>query len=161
TSPTLQITEPGDYSVNVIAANGCPLKATTTITALPAPVVTVTATPEIIDEGQTVQLEATGLTSYAWTPSSTLSDATIYNPVGIPLTTTTFVVKGRDFNNCRGEASVEVRVRGEAIVRKLGPKNFFSPNGDASNPYSRVDKIDEYPQCEVTVYDDKGVKVYS
>lgn len=161
TSPTLKITEPGDYSVNVIAANGCPLKAGTTITALPAPVVTATATPDIIDEGQSVQLEATGLTSYSWTPTATLSDATIYNPVGIPLTTTTFIVKGRDFNNCRGEASVEVRVRGEAIVKKLGPKNFFSPNGDASNPYWTVDKIDEYPQCEVTVYDDKGVKVYS
>ena len=160
TTPTVEIGEPGDYSVTVIAANGCELKATQTITALPAPQVAITATPEIIDEGQSIQLEASGLATYTWTPSETLSDNSLSNPVGIPLTSITYTVTGKDLNNCVGAASVDVKVRGEAIVKKLRPENFFSPNEDTFNPYWKVEKIDEYPQCAVTIYDDKGVKVF-
>lgn len=159
-TPTVEIDEPGDYSVTVVAPNGCELKATQSITGLPAPQITITATPEIIDEGQSTQLEATGLENYSWTPSETLSDASLPDPVGIPLTSITYTVTGKDINNCRGTAVVDVKVRGEAIVRKLKPGNFFSPNEDLFSPYWKVEKIDEYPQCAVTIYDDKGVKVF-
>ena len=88
-------------------------------------------------------------------------ESTIENPVAMPLTSTAYTVTGKDINNCHGMASVEVRVKGEAIVKKLKPSNFFSPDqGDAVNPYWIVEKIDEYPQCAVTIYDDKGVKVF-
>jgi gliding motility-associated-like protein len=100
------------------------------------------------------------LETYSWTPSETLSDPNLSNPVALPLMSGTYTVKGLDSNNCKGEASVNVKVRGEATVKKLNPKNFFSPNGDESSPYWHVDKIDEYPQCEVMIYDDKGVKVF-
>lgn len=160
TTPTIEIDEAGDYSVTVTASNGCELKATQSITALPAPEVAITATPEIIDEGQSTQLEATGLANYSWTPTETLSDASLSNPVGIPLTSITYTVTGKDINNCMGTASIDIKVRGEAIVKKLKPGNFFSPNGDAVSPYWLVEKIDEYPQCAVTIYDDKGVKVF-
>lgn len=160
TTSTAAIEEPGEYSVTVKASNGCELKASTTITPLPAPEIIVSANPEIVDEGQTVQLEASGLETYSWTPTETLSDPNLANPVALPITSSTYTVKGRDMNNCKAEASVDVKVRGEAIVKKLSPKNFFSPNGDESSPYWLVEKIDEYPQCEVTIYDDKGVKVF-
>ncbi len=160
TTPTVEIDEAGDYEVTVVAANGCELKATQSITALPAPEVAITATPEIIDEGQSTQLEASGLANYTWTPSETLSDGSLPNPVGIPLTSITYTVTGKDVNNCMGTASIDIKVRGEAIVKKLKPENFFSPNEDAYSPYWKVEKIDEYPQCAVTIYDDKGVKVF-
>lgn len=159
-TPTVEIDEPGEYSVTVIAANGCELKATQSITGLPGPQVAITASPEIIDEGQSTQLEATGMATYSWTPSETLSDASLPNPVGIPLTSITYTVTGKDINNCMGTASIDVKVRGEAIVKKLKPGNFFSPNEDTFSPYWKVEKIDEYPQCAVTIYDDKGVKVF-
>ena len=95
-----------------------------------------------------------------WTPVGTLSNATIANPVAMPLTSTAYTVTGKGANNCHGTATIEIKVRGEAVVKKLKPENFFSPNDDAFNPYWKVEKIDEYPQCEVTVYDDKGVKVF-
>jgi gliding motility-associated-like protein len=160
TTPTLEIQEPGEYSVIVKAANGCELKASQTITSLPAPQVNVTATPDIIAEGQSTQLEASGLASYSWTPSETLSNASIPNPVAMPVSSLTYTVTGTDNNNCRGSASIDVKVQGEAIVKKLKPENFFSPNQDEFSPYWKVDKIDEYPQCAVTIYDDKGVKVF-
>lgn len=160
TTPTVEIGEPGDYSVTVIAANGCELKATQSITALPAPQIAITASPDILDEGQSTQLEVTGLAAHSWTPAETLSDPSIHNPVGIPLTSITYTVTGKDINNCAGTASIDVKVRGEAIVKKLKPENFFSPNEDTFSPYWKVEKIDEFPQCAVTIYDDKGVKVF-
>lgn len=160
TTPTLTIQEPGDYTVTVISSNGCELKASKTITRLPSPEISASATPEIVEEGQSVQLLASGLENYNWSPAETLSDPTIPNPVAIPFTSTTYSVSGKDVNNCKGKATVDVKVKGEAVVKKLDPENFFSPNGDATSPYWKVGKIDEYPQCEVTVYDDKGVKVF-
>ena len=98
---------------------------------------------------------------YAWTPAETLTDASLSNPVAVPLMSITYTVTGKDNNNCKGTASVDVKVRGEAIVKKLKPENFFSPNEDLYSPYWKVEKIDEYPQCEVAVYDDKGVRVFT
>jgi gliding motility-associated-like protein len=161
TTSTLQIKEAGDYSVTVKATNGCELKASKTITALPGPEITIQANPEVIDEGQSVQLEASGLETYSWTPAEALTDATLPNPVAVPLMSITYTVSGKDNNNCKGTASVDVKVRGEAIVKKLKPENFFSPNEDLYSPYWKVEKIDEYPQCEVAVYDDKGVRVFT
>jgi len=137
------------------------LKASKTITALPGPELTIQAKPEVIDEGQSVQLEASGLETYSWTPAETLTDASLPNPVAVPLMSITYTVTGKDNNNCKGTASVDVKVRGEAIVKKLKPENFFSPNEDLYSPYWKVEKIDEYPQCEVAVYDDKGVRVFT
>jgi len=77
---TTTIDEAGEYSVTVLAPNGCELKAVRNITALPAAEVTIIATPEIIDEGQSVQLEATGIETFAWTPAETLSDANNIQP---------------------------------------------------------------------------------
>jgi gliding motility-associated-like protein len=161
TGSSISVTEPGDYSVIVKATNGCELKTSKSITPLPLPQVTATASPEVIDEGQSVQLEALGLETYSWSPLETLSDATLPNPVAIPLSSTTYTVTGKDINNCKGSASVEVKVRGEAIVKKLGPENFFSPdNGDITNNFWKIEKIEQYPQCAITIYDDKGVKVF-
>jgi gliding motility-associated-like protein len=78
----------------------------------------------------------------------------------MPLTSTTYTVTGAGANGCKSSASVDVKVRGDAIVNKLVPANLFSPNGDATGQYWTVEKIDEYPQCGVSIYDDKGVKVY-
>src|SRR5579872_3434179 len=53
----------------------------------------VNAGPDVsICTGGSVQLNASGGFNYAWTPSSTLSDTTIYNPVASPSVTTTYYV---------------------------------------------------------------------
>jgi gliding motility-associated-like protein len=161
TGPTITVQDAGDYSVDVVSSNGCKLKAVKTVGGLPAPSVIAAATPEEIDEGASAQLTAEGLLDYSWTPTETLSDATIANPVATPLSSTTYTVTGKGENGCSGSGTVQLKVKGEAIVKKLLPGNFFSPNGDAVGAYWMVGKIDEYPQCEVTIYDDKGVKVYN
>jgi len=160
TTPTITVNEAGEYSVDVTATNGCELKALKEITALPAPVITVSATPELINEGESAQLSASGLLTYSWQPAESLSTPDQAEPVATPLVSTTYTVSGSDGNGCEGIATIEVKVKGESIVSKLKPSNFFSPNGDAVGQYWTVEKIDEYQQCGVIIYDDKGVKVY-
>lgn len=159
-SPTITVATPGEYSVEVTATNGCELKAVQEVAGLPAPVVTATSTPELINEGESVQLSASGLLTYNWTPAESVSAPDQAETTATPLTSTTYTVSGKDGNECEGTTTIEVKVKGESIVSKLKPSNFISPNGDATGQYWIVEKIDEYPQCTVTIYDDKGVKVY-
>ena len=42
--------------------------------------------------GQQVQLNATGGTTYSWTPANTLSNSTAANPIATPTNTTTYIV---------------------------------------------------------------------
>jgi gliding motility-associated-like protein len=159
-TPTLVVTQPGDYSVKIIAPNGCELKPTKTVGSFPSPVVTAAANPTEIEEGNTVQLTADGLLNYVWTPIETLNDPNIAAPIATPLVNTTYTVSGTDANGCSGSATVEVKVKGEAVISKLEPSNFFSPNADAFNNNWTVGGIKDYPQCGVVIYDDKGVKVF-
>jgi len=160
TTPTITVNASGEYSVNVVAANGCNLKAIQEITSLQAPVVTATATPEIIDEGASTQLAAAGLLDFTWSPAETLGEINQAETSATPTSSTTYTVTGKDGNGCTGTASIEVKVRGEAIVNKLVPGIFFSPNGDATGQFWTIGNIDDYPQCGVTIFDDKGVKVF-
>jgi gliding motility-associated-like protein len=154
------VTDPGLYSVNVLAANGCDLKAEQDIVGLPAPALEASANPEIILEGESAQLMASGLLDYTWAPGESLSNTDQPDPIATPLATTSYTVTGSGANGCEASTTVIVQVKGESIVSKLTPSNFFSPNGDAVGQYWTIEQIDLYPQCEVTIYDDKGVKVY-
>lgn len=159
-TPSIRVALPGFYSVDV--SNGtCIITATVNIDSLAGPEVNATADPAEINEGASSQLTATGLSVYQWTPAETLSDAAAANPIATPSGTTVYTVTGTDAHGCAGTDSVEVAVKGDLIVNKLGPSKFISPdNGDAINNFWLVERILDYPQCAVTIYDDKGVKVY-
>ncbi len=156
---TFEATETDTIKVEVKASNGCTLNDEQIISVFEAPDLNLSATPELINEGESSQLSASGLNSYTWSPSENLSDASSANPVANPPITTVYTVTGSD-GNCTYEGTVTVNVVGEAIVGKLGPSIFFSPNGDTENPLWIVTEIEQFPQCRVTVYDDKGVKVF-
>jgi gliding motility-associated-like protein len=159
---SITVGEGGVYSVTAKASNGCVLTAESEeVIKLPAPGVIVTGDPQQINEGGSSQLTASGLEDYTWEPDETLSAANIENPVAQPLLTTTYTVTGKDANGCTGSASIQIVVIGEAVVSKLEPKNFFSPNNSGHNDVWTIDKILDFPQCEVTIYDDKGVKVFA
>lgn len=159
-TPTIYVKDAGNFSVDV-AAGSCLVSAAVTVTSLPGPVVTASADPTQVIEGGSAQLTATGLVNFLWTPADVLNDPAIASPVATPLGTTVFTVVGTDANGCTGTATVEVSVKGDFIVNKLGPSKFISPdNGDAINNFWQVENILNYPQCSVTIYDDKGIMVY-
>lgn len=160
-TPSITVTEPGVYSVQVTTATGCKVDASQAVTVFESPLVSIQSTPTEIAEGQSAQFEATGLNTYLWEPAQTLSSATIPNPVASPLVATTYTVTGVDVNGCPGEAVFELRVRAGSIYEKIKPSPFFSPeNGDDFGKEWIIEKILDYPECQVTVYDEKGVKVH-
>jgi gliding motility-associated-like protein len=155
---SIEVEEGGLYSVEV-TTNECTLNDEQVVVAI-EPEINISATPPQINEGQTSQLLAEGLQNYAWSPSEALSDPSINNPVASPLVTTSYTVTGQDENGCSGSAIIVLEVKGEPIVNKLKPFNFFSPNGDGPNEVWTVDKIQDYPQCNIAIYDQKGIKVF-
>jgi gliding motility-associated-like protein len=161
TTSSITVNQEGTYSVEVTTSAGCTISASRAIAKFDDPDVVIEANPSQIREGQTSQLTATGLSSYLWEPAGSLSEATISNPVASPPTTTIYTVSGSDINGCEGEATFELVVIAGSIYGKLTPSKFFSPdNGDEVGKIWMVERIEDFPQCQVTIYDDKGVKVH-
>jgi hypothetical protein len=65
-------------------------------------VATINAGPDvsICTAGGSAQLQATGASTYSWSPAAGLSDVNISNPVASPTVTTTYMVTGTVSNGC-------------------------------------------------------------
>ena len=94
------------------------------------PIPYVDAGPDLyMTLGDAVQLSATGTFSYSWSPSSTLNNSNIYNPLAFPLETTDFMVTGTSVDSCVNRDIVRVHV----VDAQVEIPNAFSPNGDGVN----------------------------
>ncbi len=94
----------------VYAANGaCLDTAQVTVTVSPAPNMTVGGDVTIC-AGDTVQISAAGVTNYSWSPTDSISDPTIADPLVWPSQTTTYIVTGSDGIGCNAVDSVVVTV---------------------------------------------------
>ena len=104
-SPQTDIT----YALTVTDANGCTDTDEVNIIVNQAPPVAAGA-DQVICEGETVQLEASGALSYEWAPNPSLSSLTIPNPMASPTNSTEFAVTGTDANGCSASDIVVVSV---------------------------------------------------
>ena len=82
----------GTYTV-LVTRNGCTSTATANVQILDPIIITTSITTATICEGKSVQLEASGGTSYLWQPATGLSDPQIPNPIASPTETTIYTVK--------------------------------------------------------------------
>jgi gliding motility-associated-like protein len=113
------------------------------------------AGPDVtIATGGSAQLNATGGSTYSWSPTSGLSGNTIPDPVAEPNESTLYTVT-TVLNGCTYEDQVNVWVK-----RLITPFNTFTPNGDGINDTWEIPGIYTYPQAEVSVYDRWGQRVY-
>ena len=103
-SPTTSTT----YTVTVTNDNGCSANDSVTVTVQPVPDADA-GQDAAICYGQTVQLNASGGDSYSWSPSGTLSNPTIPDPVASPSVTTTYYVTISN-GQCQDIDSVTVTV---------------------------------------------------
>jgi gliding motility-associated-like protein len=159
TSPEITITQPGTYTVT-LTSDQCTLTASQVVTQFATPQVEATATPPTINVGEMVTLSATGLSTYRWKPNEGVTDSLTATATVFPLLSTEFSVSGIDTNGCFGSDTLEVTVIPEDnILSLLSPKNYFSPNGDAVNDQWVVNGINAF-QCTVTIYNERGLKVY-
>ena len=115
----LQTTE---YYVTGTNANNCSGKDTVVVTVNPLPVITINADTSICPNSS-IQLSASGGADYSWTPSGSLNDASLPNPVATPITPTKYKVIVTSAAGCINSDSVQVNIRPS--------NNFFVDPADA------------------------------
>jgi gliding motility-associated-like protein len=91
------------------SSTGCSATDSVTVTVTPA-VIADAGSNTSICTGNNTTLGASGGTVYAWTPTTSISDSTIFNPVASPTTTTTYTVIVTDASGCVSSDSVTVTV---------------------------------------------------
>jgi gliding motility-associated-like protein len=102
------------------------------------------------------QLNATGGTSYQWSPAAGLNYTDIPNPIASPDITTLYTVTVTNDFGCTMSMEVEIVVDCD----KLFVPNGFSPNNDGINDGYVVDGILNYPNNRFWVYNRRGNLVY-
>lgn len=90
----------------------------------------------------------------AWSPPTGLSDPNSFEPIATPEQTTTYTLTVTD-GVC--ESTDEVIVK---VIQDVSPNNVITPNDDGYNDVWKIDGIERFPNCLITVYDRWGQKVY-
>jgi gliding motility-associated-like protein len=126
----------GAYTVNVIDANGCSATENYTVGVTGGLTLTVNPLSQIILAGESVQITASGATTYTWTPTTGLSCTNCSNPIASPTVTTTYTVTGTDASGCIGTANVTIVV--EQLCGEIFIPTIFSPNDDGLNDFECV-----------------------
>ena len=87
------------YTVTVTDANGCSATSSKVVTVNPLPVANA-GNDAAICLNLSTTLNASGGTSYVWSPATGLNNVNIYNPTANPTATTTYTVTVSDNNTC-------------------------------------------------------------
>lgn len=115
-NPVATLTPPAAVTYTVTVGNQFQCTASESVSIGFYPVTQVNAgidTSICLNPGSyrdSVQLTATGVNSYQWTPGNTLTNGNIANPVSRPSVNTTYTVTGTDVNGCRSVDSIVVFV---------------------------------------------------
>ncbi len=107
--PIATITGQITYTLTATDAVGCSGQDEITISLLANS--GADAGPDVqICPGDSVQLEASGGTSYAWTPGTFIDNANVFNPNVFPPSTTDYIVEVTNSDGCIGFDTVNVAV---------------------------------------------------
>lgn len=159
-SPRVSPPETTDYEVTV-TENTCGGSATlqTRVTVSPLPSISASSSNDIDCSYDRSRLDATGARTYAWTPSATLSNAGIHNPVATPTATTTYIVAGTDRAGCTGYDTLTVKVDNSNKGGYLIP-GAFTPNNDGLNDCYGVKYWGIVENIEFSIFDRWGVRIF-
>jgi len=157
--PNASAANTGVYTLTLVSTvNGCSSAPANILVGLGTglPVI-VTPDDPIIQLGQTVQLNASGGTTYSWSPSVGLSCDDCSDPIASPTLTTTYEVTAEDAQGCSGIAYVIVFVEGPCS--EVFVPTIFSPNGDENNDFHCV-----FGSCitdfEISIFNRWGQQVF-
>lgn len=114
---------------------------------------------QTIVDGESVNLNGTtNSVNYTvdWVPGTSLSNSTVINPVASPTATTTYYMTITDtVNGCSDTDSVTITVDPQLKI-----PDTFTPNGDGINDTWEIVTADQYPNCEIIVYNRWGAVVF-
>ena len=115
-TPSITVNTPGTYSVTVSLPNGCSSSATIEVTAASLPTPSISGN-NVICEGQSTTLTATGGNSYSWNTGSTNSSISI-NQSGV------YTVTATNTEGCSASTSTTVTVNPLPNVSISGNNSF-------------------------------------
>ncbi len=110
-NPVAQPTTTTTYAVVVTDANQCVNTDSVVVTVNPLPALDAGADTSFCLNGS-VQLGATGVGQFTWSPATGLSATNVADPVASPASTTTYTVTLQDANNCVSTDALTVTVNG-------------------------------------------------
>ncbi|MCW3083283.1 MAG: hypothetical protein JWP12_649 [Bacteroidetes bacterium] len=151
-APPIGIT---DYYVMVDNGTGCTDNDTITVISNALP--TASAGPDVsiviaqsTPIGGSPTTTASGATAM-WTPLPGLDNATAFNPIATPVTTTLYTVTITSAQGCIASDSVLV-----TVLPTIKIPDGISPNNDGDNDEWLIDGIEMFPNCTVEVYNRWG-----
>ncbi|GAB4497041.1 MAG: hypothetical protein OHK0019_29900 [Saprospiraceae bacterium] len=136
--------------------SGCKLRDTMTITVLPPLNGAVAFADTLIEEGESIQLLASGGATYTWSPAEGLSCTDCPNPTASPVDSTVYTVLIKQNGFCNDTLTVTVRVMPPDCSVRV--PNAFTPNGDSVNDTFRP--LADYDRMELNIYSRWGKLMY-
>ncbi|HWK04253.1 MAG TPA: gliding motility-associated C-terminal domain-containing protein [Puia sp.] len=109
--------------------------------------------------GSSVQLEASGATTYQWSPATNLSSSAVSNPQALFVQEVAYTVIGTDDNGCKAMAQVDLQVSDNCDAYSL--PSAFTPNGDGHNDLFRVHIYNVPKSFNMQVFNRYGERVFS
>ncbi len=111
-------------------------------------------------KGESIELQAKGENgesiSCTWEQNNSLDRLDISNPTAKPTVSTSYVVKRVDpLSGCKNTDTVTV-----FVIDKFPVPNAFSPNQDGRNDTWEIPNIENYPECEIKVFNSWGNQVF-
>jgi gliding motility-associated-like protein len=131
--------------IRVVLANACDtLSSIITVTVVPAPVIGITNDTSLC-YGQSLQLLATGGSTYSWTPNTYINSTTSASPTVAPLTSITYYVTVTNAFGCSSSDSVRITSNGLPTVSGIsyladcgkdnGKVQVTTIGGNGTGPY--------------------------
>ncbi len=105
-TPTLNVT----YTVVGTSVVGCTDQTTVTVDVLPLPVINILPANPSICIGSSVNLAASGASTYLWSPTAGLNNSTGATVTASPNLTSSYSITGTAANGCSSSSSVTVTV---------------------------------------------------
>lgn len=111
-----------------------------------------------INIGESTELSGMAEYDYIWSPSSTINDTSIANPIAMPLSTTYYTLTSISPENCIGKDSVKVTVENNFDIFM---PSAFSPNGDGLHDDIGFRSLGIETLEEFSIFNRWGQKVFS
>ena len=141
---TVSFSSPGTYTISLAACQGTNCStASTSITVNALPTILTSTSKTLICKGESVNLTASGATSYTWNTSATTTIIVVS-----PTVTTTYTVSGTGLNGCTNSTTITQNVSQCTSIQDL-PNDSFSviiypnPASDLLNIDLRNSNIDK------------------
>ena len=123
----------GSYTVSLTATNSIGNSShTQVITVNPAPSVGSSAITSTFCAGANTTLNATGATTYSWSPSTGLSATTGASVTATPVSNQTYTVTGTNSSGCTNTSTVALTVHPKPIITCNPSTPNYCPGGNAS-----------------------------